>query len=301
LLPDGLLDQLPSVVDVGLNYTMAAALTADGRVIEFRPGDQENQPPGLTNVIAFDIAGQDDDDDLDYRVALTRDSRLVVWVRFGPVLVAEVPGLVAIAGGWNHVVGLKGDGTVVQWDFADDPEPVVVSGLSNVVAVAAGGEHSVALKSDGTVTAWGANFYGQLDVPEGLSYVVAITASEYHTLVLKSDGTLAGWGRGDTGESFTVPTSLSNVIAIATSGPMSLALVGLPPQPPVLNLVADASNAGRLILSLTGDPNRIYTIESSEELQMWQFDRFLTNETGTVTFEVDPSAGSRRFYKATTP
>ena len=32
-VPEGILEQLTSIVAVGLNYTMGAALTADGRVI----------------------------------------------------------------------------------------------------------------------------------------------------------------------------------------------------------------------------------------------------------------------------
>ena len=35
-------------------------------------------------------------------------------------------------------------------------------GLTGVVAVAGGSDHSLAVKNDGTVWAWGDNFYGQL-------------------------------------------------------------------------------------------------------------------------------------------
>ena len=64
-LPEDILEQLTNAVAVGLNYTMGAVLTADGRVIEFGRGPI--QPPGLTNVIAIDAAGQAYDDDLDYK------------------------------------------------------------------------------------------------------------------------------------------------------------------------------------------------------------------------------------------
>lgn len=294
--------QLTNIVDVGMNQTMPAILTDQGTVIELDPSSFRPQPPGLTNVIAFDVTGQAGDDDIDHILAATSDGRVAAWGRFGETLMVDIPGVVAVSGGWHHAVALLGDGRAVEWDY--DFAPEIVAGLSNVVAVSAGGEHSVALLSDGTVKAWGENYYGQTDVPAGLSNVIAISASEDHNLALKSDGTLVAWGRGNHGVSITPPEDLTNVVAIATSGEWNIAIQALPvppPQPPVLNLVADASNAGRLTLSLTGDPNRIYTIESSEELQTWQFDRFLTNETGTVTFEVEPSAGSRRFYKATTP
>ena len=74
-----------------------------------------------------------------------------------------------------------------------------------MVAIAGGGDHSLALKSDGTVWAWGWNGYGQLGdgsttnrltpVPvSGLTGVVAIAGGDYHSLALKSDGTVWAWG-----------------------------------------------------------------------------------------------------------
>lgn len=41
-------------------------------------------------------------------------------------------------------------------------EPVKVSGLTGVIAIAGGSDHSLALKADGTVYAWGDGFFGQL-------------------------------------------------------------------------------------------------------------------------------------------
>jgi len=70
----------------------------------------------------------------------------------------------------------------------------VPAGLSDVVAVAGGGEHSLALKQDGTVVAWGANYYGQCNVPVGLNNVVAVAAGGDHSLALKQDGTGGGMG-----------------------------------------------------------------------------------------------------------
>src|SRR5688572_5860697 len=215
------MEQLTNVVSVGLNYTMAAALTADGRVIDF--GNSGPQPPGLTNVIALDLTGQSNDDDSDYKVAVTGDGRVVVWGNFAPPS-AEIPGAISAAGGWGHVVALKSDGTVVQWSFQNSPAPV--AGLSNVVAVEAGGEHSLALKADGTVVAWGDNHFGQLDIPPGLSNVVAIAAADYQSLALKSDGTLVAWGQAPP------PAALSNVLAIACGGEANVAIRAFPVPPP---------------------------------------------------------------------
>lgn len=295
-LEDGSLQLLTNVVAVGLNHTMAAALTADGRVIEVARSTFPSQPPDLTNVVAIDVAGQAYDDDLDYKVAVTSDGRVAVWGYFTYPPPADIPGVVTAAGGWSHIAALKSDGTVVQWDMFNEPE--VVGGLDNVVAVAAGGTHSVALKADGTVVAWGDNSYGQLNIPEGLSNVVAITASENHTLALKSDGMLAAWGRTYFGASITPPANLSNVVAIASSGTRNLAIVSLPLQRPVLGIAGPTSNAGRLTVSLSGEPNRVYTIEASADLLHWDFLRFVTNETESATFEVEYTKADEQFYRA---
>jgi len=288
--------QVSNAVSVGLSYVQAGALTADGTVIDLEEFPRWEQPPDLTNMIVLDVAGQYGDDDLDYKLAITRDGQVVTWGHFGFPPSAEVPGVITAAGGWSHIVALKGDGTVMQWDLDNEPAPV--AGLSSVVAVAAGGTHSVALKADGTVVAWGENYFGQLNVPEGLSNVVAIAAAEYHSLALKRDGTLAAWGQDYYGGSVTPPASLSNVIAIAASGTMNLALVSIPPVRVTLAIAANASSLGQLTISLSGEPNKVYEIESSVDLLNWRFLQYVTNETGTASFEVGNTNATRQFFRA---
>jgi hypothetical protein len=59
-----------------------------------------------------------------------------------------------------------------------------------VTAIAAGSSHSLALKGNGTVVAWGCSSvafpsdFGQCSVPSGLSDVVAIAAGQVHSLAL---------------------------------------------------------------------------------------------------------------------
>src|SRR6185369_17064121 len=100
-------------------------------------------------------------------------------------------------------VGQLGDGNFYTDPPYGVATPVQVRGLSGVVAIAGGSEHSLALKSDGTVWAWGSGYSGQLGdgnfyttgnrgvaTPvqvSGLTSVTAIAGGGEHSLALKSD------------------------------------------------------------------------------------------------------------------
>ena len=144
-----------------------------------------------------------------------------------PVEVSNLDGgeIKAIAGGANHSLALKNDGTVLAWGLNQDGElgdgtntdsstPVEVrdpndpSGhLSGVKALTAGSSHSLALKDDGTILAWGNNESGQLGdgtnanstqpvKVANLSGVEAISGggAPSYSLALKDDGTVWAWG-----------------------------------------------------------------------------------------------------------
>lgn len=150
-------------------------------------------------------------------------------------------GVIAVAGGNSHSVGLRSDGLVVAWGRNIEGQTNVPAGLAGVTAIAAGYVHTVALKGDGTVVAWGDNAAGQTDVPVGLTGVAAIAAGYYHTVALKSDGTVVAWGKNSHGQTTGTPTlttpqsatanpvtlngqTLSGVIAIAAGDLHTLAL-----------------------------------------------------------------------------
>ncbi len=132
-------------------------------------------------------------------------------------------GLVAIASGGWHNLGLCANGTVVAWGGGDAGQCKVPAGLSNALAIAAGGYHSLAIRADGTVAAWGANDYGQTTVPAGLANVIGIGAGNWHSLALSRDGTVKAWGDNSWGQC-GVPPGLKDVLAIAAGGNHSLAL-----------------------------------------------------------------------------
>lgn len=168
----------------------------------------------------------------------------------GPPL--SVTNLIAISVGQNHVLGLRGDGTVSAWTIGAVYPAVtnVPAGLSNVTSIAAGYNSSLAVRRDGTVVGWGGGpvppglngvvqalptvlggvavrtngtvvvwGHEQLQPPTGLSNVVAIALGYSHEMALKSDGTVAVWGSGAT----NLP-SLSNAVAIAAGNGICLAL-----------------------------------------------------------------------------
>ena len=70
----------------------------------------------------------------------------------------------------------------------------------------------------GAVIAWGWNYFGQTTVPSGLTNVVAIAGGFSHSLALQADGAVVEWGRE------TVPSGLTNVVAIAAGSSHDLAL-----------------------------------------------------------------------------
>jgi alpha-tubulin suppressor-like RCC1 family protein len=129
---------------------------------------------------------------LNHSLALKKDGTVLAWGanfsgqlgnddpnfsdKFTPVAVAgsHSNNIVAIAGGLNHSLALKKDGTVLAWGsdekgqlgdgtpLTDKTTPTPVVGASNIVAIAAGGLHSLALKSNGTMQSWGEDEKEQL-------------------------------------------------------------------------------------------------------------------------------------------
>jgi len=214
-----------------VRFLVASGLLASVTIIAQFPSGAVAAPP----LVQPDIAGGDF-----YSLALDADG--ILW-SFGenlygqlghaenigtstpnPVPTQVLSGVLAVAGGFNHSMALKSDGTV--WTFGDNksgqlgrsvnsgidaanPVPAPVPGLTNVVAIDAGGFHSLALKGDGTVWAWGHNAEGALgtatnndtELPNptptqvpGLTGISAIAAGDYHSMALKSDGTLWTFG-----------------------------------------------------------------------------------------------------------
>ncbi|MGI4864964.1 MAG: T9SS type A sorting domain-containing protein [Janthinobacterium lividum] len=90
-----------------------------------------------------------------------------------------------------------------------NPTPMPVPNLAGIVKVAAGDRHALGVTATGVVYAWGGNLYGQLGVPvgpggvytsavptliAGLSGLRQVGAYAQHNLALLANGTIYSWG-----------------------------------------------------------------------------------------------------------
>lgn len=126
-------------------------------------------------------------------------------------------GIIAVAAGRHHTVGLKVDGTVVstmitrdQYDYGQDK----VDLWQGIVAIGAGDQHTVGLKKDGTVLAVGNGQSGQCSV-ESWRGMIDIAVSNYVTVGLRRDGTVAVAGAG---HHINKIAGWSNIVGIAAAG-----------------------------------------------------------------------------------
>jgi len=161
-----------------------------------------------------------------HSLALRNDGTLAAWGYnyYGQATVpAGLSNVVTISAGGAHNLALKADGGIVAWGLSSSGQTNLPVGLAGVVSIAAGDDHNLALKSDGTVVAWGYNNHGQTNVPLGLNNVMGVAAGLDHSVALKSDGTVVAWGDNAHGET-NVPVGLSNVVSVVAGGEHNLAL-----------------------------------------------------------------------------
>lgn len=143
--------------------------------------------------------------------------------------------VVAIAGGWDHVLALRDDGTLWAWGettsragvglntgtsgvplqvCSSQPSRVTTTSgcggayLTDVVAIEAEVYRAFAITSDGTLHGWGNNedlrlgattsWYSTKPTPvPGVSNVVSVASAPWHGMALDADGIPWTWGQGD--------------------------------------------------------------------------------------------------------
>ena len=123
-------------------------------------------------------------------------------------------GFTAIDGGWDHVLALTPDGSIMAWGDNVSGQCDVPSPNSGFIEVSAG-VHSMGLRNDGSIIVWGQSIFlwDLLDVPEPNSGFISISAGYFYCLGLKDNGSIVAWGWGMNGEC-DVPAPNSEFIAI---------------------------------------------------------------------------------------
>jgi len=130
---------------------------------------------------------------------------------YGQLDVGSWTDIVQVATDMLHTVGLKSNGTVVAlgWDVCGMLD---VGSWTDIVQVAAGGLHTVGLKSNGTVVAVGYDYYGQVLDVGSWTGIVQVAAGYTHTVGLKSDGTVVAVGDNTYGKCNTADWDLSATV-----------------------------------------------------------------------------------------
>ncbi|WP_457206874.1 PKD domain-containing protein, partial [Nocardioides sp. P5_C9_2] len=183
--------------------------------------------------------------------------------RTTPVRVGSLTDVVGIAGGRDHGLALRGDGTVWAWGsndygqigdgtLTDRTSPVQVQLPGGARQVIAGAHHSYALRTDGTVAAWGRNYRANLGdgtttnrtrpvSVRNLSSVTMIGSGRDTGMAVLADGRLMSWGSnsaGQIGDGTTVNRSTAVLVpgvsgaALAGGGGQEYAVVVVAPTTP---------------------------------------------------------------------
>lgn len=256
---------LTNVIEVAAGHGHSMALKDDGTVwawgmnhhgqVGQEGGGQILTPmqvPELTNIIKIAAGGY-------FSMALKDDGTVWTW-------------------GINNQ-GQLGHGKYEA--YPPHPIPTQVNGISDVKEIAGGYDHSIALKNDGTVYAWGCNYLGQLGQGDmgsasispvevkGLQNIKKITIGGDHSIALQNDGTVWSWGQNSWGQ-------LGNQTKIVESKPVKVLGLDLP-KPKKLDVYLDTNLPStnvqfKIILvmddnstsDITKDENTSYKISNSE-------------------------------------
>lgn len=181
-------------VSLAFNQNASSALDVDGQVWSWGDGDDGQ--------LGLGIADDDLVDETNYS---------------SPQKIEKLSDIVSISRGYDHMLLLKSDGSVLAFgDNAygqlgdgsnlDQDTPVTVAGLTDIVQISASAS-SYAIDTEGRLWAWGKNNYGQLgngindsdvhSTPTEINIgepVINVASGKGHTLALTSSGQVYAWG-----------------------------------------------------------------------------------------------------------
>ena len=143
--------------------------------------------------------------------------------RSSPTQVGALTSWSNIAGGGNHSLAVKIDGTLWAWGYnssgqlgqnntINSSSPVQIGALTEWTKIAATSASALAIKTNGTLWAWGNNFYGILGLGDSTGnnrsspvQVGSLTnwaqvSGNGCSVAVKTDGTLWAWGRNNSGQ-----------------------------------------------------------------------------------------------------
>ncbi len=128
------------------------------------------------------------------------------------------PGFTQISLGFNQSVGLKTDGSIVEWGNATNTVPSPAG--NNFVYISSSVAHNMALTNDGHIVGWGNNTVGQLNnIPSGNGFI-ALALTNQASIALTNEGKIVVFGPANTTD---LPTT-NEFLAIAGGYDHGLAL-----------------------------------------------------------------------------
>lgn len=162
----------------------------------------------------------------DHVVGLKANGSVAAWGQ-NAHLSCEVPApnsdFVAMSAGDDGSLGLKTDGSVVAWGRPDEWESNAPDLTSGFVGVSSGWLLAMGLRADGSIASWGGWSFDVRNVPAPNSGFVDVAAGFHHALALRADGSIEAWGLNDEGQC-NVPEPNSGFVAIDAGYRFSLGL-----------------------------------------------------------------------------
>ncbi len=218
---------LNQVVRIAAGTGHACALREDGGVVAwgFKIPAVTDVPADPGPVVDLAAGGA-------FSLALRRDGTVIGWglesesYGSGPLQVPpEATNVIAIAAQRDSAVALRADGSTVWMGRTASAVRTVPVDATNLVAIDVGAAHAIALRQDGKVFLWGTG-NAIRPVPPATN-VTQVVAGFTHSLLLGSDGLVSAFGDRSAGKT-NVPTTLSNVVALAAGSDFSLAVTRTP-------------------------------------------------------------------------